>query len=114
MELIDSCQDGNVVVARVRRRRIFEDNFILELGAGLKELIAREKVEKIVVNLSEVDFLSSSALGRLIDVNKTAKQLERRLLFSNVSPEVRRMLRVTRLDELFEIHADEAAAIAAA
>jgi len=66
---------------------------------------------KIVLNLSQVVYFSNTALGELIGVFKTIRERGGHLKLSNVPPSVRAGLELSRLIKIFDICADEAAAI---
>ncbi len=102
---------GGVTVATLIDRRVIEDSQILKLGQELSDLITASGGGRLVVNFSAVQFLSSAALGKLIVVHKLAKQHGRRLILTNIQPDIHVLFTTTRLDELFEIQPNEADAI---
>ena len=79
----------------------------------LVQLIETEGREKLVLNLSSVEFLASAALGELIAVHKKVAARNGILKLCCVHPELGRLFTVTRLDSLFNIAASEADAVAA-
>jgi anti-sigma B factor antagonist len=104
---------GDVTVVRFRDRKIIEDINIQELGHELFQLVDTEQKDKILLNFSSVEFLSSSALGKLITMEKKVKSAGGDLKLSNIRPEIYEVFTITKLDRLFEIHQDEANALAA-
>jgi anti-sigma B factor antagonist len=60
-----------------------------------------------------VEFLSSAALGKLITLNKKANTYQCQLKLSNIRPEIYEVFAITKLNKLFDIRDDEAAALAA-
>lgn len=66
----------------------------------------------VVVDLSEVTFLSSSGLAVLVDGARRAGAVARRLHLVTASRAVTRPLEVTGADALFDVHADVADALA--
>ena len=67
----------------------------------------------IVLDFSDVQFFSSRSIGVLLQLRKKADSVGAHLTLSSVRPELRRVFHVTRLDELFQLFDDTAAAIAA-
>ena len=66
----------------------------------------------MLLNLSGIRYLSSSMLVRLINLQKTeVVQSEGQLVLCCLTPVMRDTFRVSRLDRLFEIFDDEAAAL---
>ena len=73
-----------------------------QVRAGLAEACA-ETPERVVVDLSEVEFIDSTALGVLIE---TRAKLDNRggLLLAAPGLETRRALQISGLDKLFTVH----------
>jgi anti-sigma B factor antagonist len=104
---------GDVTVVRFRDRKIIEDINIQELGLELSGLVDNDKRDKLLLNFSQVEFLSSSALGKLITLDKKMKASGGMMKMSNIRPEIYEVFTITKLDRLFDIRDDEADALAA-
>ncbi len=103
---------GDVTVVRFRDRKIIEDINIQELGQEMFRLIEEDHRNKLLLNFSSVDFLSSAALGKLITLDKKSKAHGGVLKLSNIRPEIFEVFTITKLDRLFDIKDDEADALA--
>ncbi|MBN2477144.1 MAG: STAS domain-containing protein [Pirellulales bacterium] len=104
---------GDVTVVRFRDQKIIEDINIQELGQEMFRLVEVENREKLLLNFSSVDFLSSAALGKLITLDKKVKASGGVLKLSNIRPEIYEVFAITKLNRLFDIKDDEADALAA-
>ncbi|MDY0168656.1 MAG: STAS domain-containing protein [Thermoguttaceae bacterium] len=104
---------GDVTVVRFRDRKLIEDIRIQELGQELFGLVDAEGQDKLLLNFSQVEFLSSSALGKLITLDKKMKTNGGAMKLSNIRPEIFEVFTITKLDRLFDIRDDEADALAA-
>ncbi len=104
---------GDVTVVRFRDRKLIEDIRIQELGQELFGLVDDQKRDQILLNFSQVEFLSSSALGKLITLDKKTKANGGAMKLSNIRPEIFEVFAITKLDRLFDIRDDEADALAA-
>lgn len=71
---------------------------------GLLESGARE----LVVDLSKVDYLDSTALGVLIGGLKRMREMDGNMVLVCPSPRIRRVFEITGLDKIFEIYNSEA------
>ena len=96
--------------SRTRRSSIPES--IQELGQELFDLVEKEDRKKIVVNFSNVEFLSSAALGKLITFEKLTKRVGAALILTNIAPEIFQVFAITNLDKLFQIKDTESDALA--
>ena len=103
---------SEVTVVNFVDRKILDEANIQEMGRELFALIEEDGCEKLLLNFTNVEFLSSAALGKLITVDKKMKQASGALKLSNIRPEIYEVFAITRLNKLFEIHDDEADALA--
>jgi len=109
---LDVNEVGDVTVVRFKDKKIVEDINIEELGRELFQLIEEDGRKKLLLNFSSVDFLSSSALGKLITLEKKVRAHGGVLKLSNIRPEIYEVFTITKLDRLFDIKDDEADALA--
>jgi anti-sigma B factor antagonist len=80
------------------------------LAARFQALIAGARVE-LVCDLSEVDFLDSSALAALVSGLKAAREHGGSLKVVGMNEEVARTFRATTLDRVFELYPSVEAAL---
>ncbi|MBC19536.1 MAG: anti-anti-sigma factor [Planctomycetaceae bacterium] len=108
---IDVADVGEVSVVQFKDRKILDESNIQEMGRELFELVEQKRA-KILLNFMNVEFLSSAALGKLITLDKKLKSAKGQLKLSNIRPEIYEVFAITRLNKLFDIHDDEADALA--
>ena len=104
---------GDVTVVQFLDHKIVEDINIQQLGQEMFRLVETDNRNKLLLNFSAVDFLSSAALGKLITLDKKIKARGGKLKLSNIRPEIYEVFAITKLNRLFDIKADEADALAA-
>ena len=109
---IDVSESAAISVVRFKDHKIIDPEAIQQLGEELFALVEEEEREKIVLNFSGVEFLSSAALGKLIPFDNKAKRLGAKLILTNISAEIFQVFAITNLDKLFEIKDSEADALA--
>ena len=102
---------GEVCVVRFRDQKIIEDINIQEWGQELFQLVEVENRQKLLLNFSGVDFLSSAALGKLITLDKKVKARSGTLKLCNIRPEIYEVFAITKLNRLFDIQEDESDAL---
>ena len=110
---IDVSKVGDVTVVNFVDRKILDEAGIQELGAELFGLVEHDNRRSIVLNFTNVDFLSSAALGKLITLDRKVKAAKGRLKMSNIRPEILLVFEVTKLNKVFDIRGEEAEAVAA-
>lgn len=78
----------------------------------LRELIEQGHYQ-IVINLAEVPYLDSAALGVLVDAVRRVREHEGGISLVSTTPFVRRAFEITRLVKIFQLYEDNEAALAA-
>jgi anti-anti-sigma factor len=104
---------GDVSVVRFVDEKILDGAKIQQMGTELFDLAESADRGKVVLNFSDVEFLSSAALGKLITLDKKVKGKSGSLKLSNIRPEIYQVFAITKLNKLFDIKDDEADALAA-
>ena len=110
---IDVSKVGDVTVVKFLDKKILDEAGIQELGAELFALVEHDNRRSLVLNFSNVDFLSSAALGKLITLDRKVKAAKGRLKMSNIRPEILEVFQITKLNKVFDIRGEEAEAISA-
>ena len=91
----------------------------LRLGEGTGKLrdvvqqLAKDGYHKILLNLGGVIHIDSSGIGELMMNYTTLRNQGGELKLMNLHKNVRNLLQVTRLYTLFDVHDDQATALAA-
>ena len=90
----------------------------ITLGEGstlLRDLI-REQLDlghkKIVMNMAGINYLDSTGLGELVSAYRLVKTHGGELKLMNLNKKVSDLLQITRLYAVFDIHNNEAQAVA--
>lgn len=81
------------------------------LREALTELVKLADA-KVVVNLTQVNYIDSSGLGVLVGAMKEAGKSGGKLVLTGLGREVRTVFELTRLSRFFDIYDTEAAALA--
>jgi anti-anti-sigma factor len=109
---IETNESASITVVHFKDQKIIDPVAIQELGQELFDLVDKDQRHKIVLNFSNVEFLSSAALGKLITFEKKIKRIGADLVLTNISPEIFQVFAITNLDKLFKIKDTEADALA--
>ena len=93
--------------------RILDEAKLEQLSRDLMEVLNKTTEERVILDFRNVKFMSSSMLGKLVQVHKKANEFKVKLKLCSIDPEIRQVFKITKLDKLFDIAADETAARAA-
>ena len=84
----------------------------VQLRETVRDLVAKGQ-KKIVLNLGEVNYMDSSGVGELVTAYTTVKNQGGELKLVNLTKKIEDLMAITKLATVFDIHNDEASAIAA-
>jgi anti-sigma B factor antagonist len=104
---------GDVTVVKFVDKKILDEANIQSLGQELFALVEHDNRRSIVLNFTDVEFLSSAALGKLITLDRKVKAAKGRLKLSDIRPEILEVFQITKLNKVFDIRKDESEAISA-
>jgi anti-anti-sigma factor len=105
--------DGTAFVDIINAENLYAKEDISHLANQLRRL-AEDGHARLVLNFRQVHTMSSDVLGMLAALHQNLEKSRRQLAVSDLDPILRDMLRISRLDRVFDIHADEAEASGAA
>ena len=97
---------GQVVVATLTDEKILDENQLIRLENSFMPLIAQTPHIQLIVDFSNVQFLTSAVLGLLIRVSKKVYETEGKLRLCAIDAKIMDIFRITRLDKIFEIFPD--------
>lgn len=108
MEKLKTKKVGKNIVVNLEGR--MDVHLSAEIENQLNELILEEKEANIVLDLSGVDYMSSSGLRIFVATMRQLKESNRRLVLCSLNPSVRKVFEVVELMDMFDITdtADEA------
>lgn len=106
---IDHQVQGDALLIAVKEPRI-DAAVAIQFKEKVREL-SKDGPSRVVLDMSQVDFLDSSGLGALV---AAMKQLgpDRSLELAGLTTAVQKVFHLTRMDSVFAVHADVASAMA--
>jgi anti-sigma B factor antagonist len=103
---------GLAVVDITSGEALFDWDLLRDLSAQLHHLI-EEGQTRVLLNLSQVQYMSSDVLGTLATARRRIDRVHGRIGLCGLNATLREMLRICHLDQAFDIYADESEAVAA-
>lgn len=100
--MISSRVENNIVVAKIT-----DDTKLNVLNAeevkNALTLLLRD-YDRMILNLEGILFIDSTGFGSLISIFKRASENDKTFKICSVSPEALELMKITKLDNVFEIH----------
>jgi len=103
---ISTVVQGDVAVVTLLEGRILDESNINELGRQLMDLVTKQYMIKMIIDLGAVQYLSSAVLRQFIALYKAIKEEKGDLKLCRVNPEIREVFKITQLDKMIEIKED--------
>ena len=111
-KLMSNVQQG-VTVVRFTDAKVIDQRNINLIGSELSGLVEKSGVRKMLVNMENVQYLSSAVLGKLISLAKELRMNTGVLKLCCIAAPIFEVFEITRLDKVFDIYKTEAEALEA-
>src|SRR5437762_7662439 len=92
---------GDVTVVNFTDRKILDEQNIQIIGEQLFSLVDELGRRKLILNFSNVEYLSSAALGKFITLNKKVNATRGKLVLCNIDPQIYEIFEMTKLNKHF-------------
>ncbi len=104
-------RNADALVVHFLDQTIHADAAITSLGKELYAVVDRPDCLKLVLNFSEVEFLFSAMLGKLVTMQRKIVEKDGVLRLCGMCPNIRLIFKLTCLDRILDIRETEADAI---
>lgn len=108
---LDIEEVNDVTVAKFVDKKILDEGNIQIIGNQLFGMVDTDGRKKIVLDFSNVEYLSSAALGKLITLDKKVKASKGKLRLCNIRADIYEVFAITRLNKLFDIKENQEKAL---
>jgi anti-sigma B factor antagonist len=93
----------NVTFVTFIEERIVDEEQIRQLKESLEPVIEKNEDNKLILNFSNVRFMTSALLGLLVRIHKSVCELGGRLQLSNLDSNLYKIFEITQLTKVFDI-----------
>jgi len=97
---------GDVTIATFIDKKILDESNIQVIGNQLFSLVEEDGRQKIILDFTNVEYLSSAALGKLITMDKKVRAAKGKLRLCSIRPDIYEVFAITKLNKLFDIYDD--------
>jgi|SRR3954470_20186681 anti-sigma B factor antagonist len=103
---------GDIAVVQFADKKILDEQNIQMIGDDLFRLVDELGRRKLLLNFSNVEFMSSAALGKLIRLHQRMSQVGGKLVLSSIAKDIMTVFTLTKLDKMLKIVKDEQTGLA--
>jgi len=109
--LLERYDVGAVTVVRITGPELHDDETTAAVFDELIDLVEGAGRSRLVLNLEGIQYVASSATGKLVTLMRKVRSVEGRLVLCKVSRRVEEALRLFRLLDVLLLYADEQEAV---
>lgn len=91
--------DGQTFTIEIKGK--FDFNFVQDFRNAYSNI--NGNLDAVIVDLRETDYMDSSALGMLLNMQKSLSGKVNRIKISNCRPQIKKILQISRFDKKFDI-----------
>ncbi len=110
-EIFETRNEKNHIIVYLKGR--IDVHLATQIENFLMKIIEENPKEHLILNLAEVEYMSSSGLRVFVSIMRSLKEKGRSLKLSNLSLAVKRVFEVVELMDMFDIFEDEKDALLA-
>ena len=97
-------QYKDVSVVNFQNATVLDSANIESLGRSLLDLVQKQDQRKLILDFTAVKFMSSQALGVLLQLKKAADAVHGRVVIAGIRPDLFKVFKITNLHKLFTFH----------
>jgi anti-sigma B factor antagonist len=98
-------RQGDAIIATIRGEIDLHNS--PQVRAMLLKFLEEHKPTKLVLNLSAVPYMDSSAIAVLVEALQKVRKIGGKIYLTDLQPRVKGLLEIARLDSIFVIAKDE-------
>ena len=97
---------GDAIVVRFTGAKSLDEQTSQEFSEALYSLVDKLNKRKLIVDFSQVEYLSSGLLGVLITLNKKVRAAGALLQLRHLDAKLREVFEITKLNKLLDLQRD--------
>ncbi len=91
--------DDGILIISFLEQKLLDVPTIAEMGDWLQQLVEDPEAERVLLDCSEISFMSSMFLMRLNTFRRKMEAAKRPLAVTGLIPDIREVFRITRLEK---------------
>lgn len=93
----------DIIVIELLDRRLIDPVHIEQLGEHIKELVNAAALPRVVISFAKVEYLSSTALNILIELDNVIKRKGGRMCLADLHPDLQKVFSLMKLTKVMQI-----------
>ena len=109
MSLQTASKDG-ILTIRIEDDRLVDPSVLSRMFDDLHALLSKTTEDRVILDFCNVQFMASSALGKLVQFQKKSKEYSAKVKLAGISKDIYEVFKITKLHKVFDIEKDEPSA----
>ena len=106
MSLKSGSKDG-ILTIRIEDDRLVDPSVLTRMFEDLETLLSKTTEDRVILDFCNVEFMASSALGKLVQFQKKSKEYSAKVKLAGISKDIYEVFKITKLHKVFDIEKDE-------
>lgn len=94
----------DVTVVNFQNATVLDSANIEALGQNLLDLVQKQDTKRMILDFTAVKFMSSQAIGVLIQLKKATDVVKGTIVIVGIRPELFKVFKLTNLHKVFKFH----------
>ena len=103
MSFLASTTSGDVLLFVFQKSSVLDELSVRQVSRELNAALDSTEEQKVVIDLTPVELMTSSMIGELVKFKKRCDNDGISLALCGMSPEIKKLFKMTRLDKVFKI-----------
>ena len=107
---LQSASKDGILTIRIEDERLVDPSVLTHMFDELNTLLSKTTEDRVILDFRNVQFMASSALGKLVQFQKKSKEYSAKVKLAGISKDIYEVFKITKLHKVFDIENDEASA----
>lgn len=94
---------GDIIIVTFEMKKLLDEQYIQQMGEQLFALVEKSGKKQILLDWSNLEYVSSAALGKFITLKRLVDGASGKLVLCGIDPAIYEVFEMTKLNELFKI-----------
>lgn len=101
MNNLEHSFENNNLIVKIKESKLMDDAAIVVLAEKIIALLESVTGNECTIDFSEVQYISSSMLGKIVAINKKSKEKNVKVILKSVNPDIKEIFQITKLEKFF-------------
>ena len=101
----------DILIIDFQETKILDQETVDTIGGEMEQLAENSDVSKILLDLNRIELMTSAMIGQMVAFNKKCGERNVNVKMCNLTSEIKKLFKITKLDTVFDIYRNREDAI---